>query len=72
MESLRKIDIKAKPYIVLGEFWKEADVDLLLIKPEPAEICKIYYYAHKSNTVKKLCSGMKSLIENKFSYYNRQ
>jgi hypothetical protein len=32
LESLRKIDIKEKPYIVLGEFWKEADGDLLLIK----------------------------------------
>ncbi|RFT92222.1 hypothetical protein MF625_002535 [Paenibacillus polymyxa] len=35
LESLRKIDIKEKPYIVLGEFWKEADGDLLLIKRKP-------------------------------------
>ncbi|MDN4077041.1 hypothetical protein QYF52_03775 [Paenibacillus polymyxa] len=72
LESLQKIDKKEKPYIVLGEFWKEADGDLLLLKPEPAEISTIYYYAHGSNTIKKLCSGMKSLIENKFSYYNCQ
>ncbi|QSF43770.1 SMI1/KNR4 family protein [Paenibacillus tianjinensis] len=72
LEALRRINIQEKPYIVLGEFWKEADGDLLLIKPEPAEICTVYYYAHGINSVKKLCSGIKPLIENKFSYYNRQ
>ncbi|OWA37642.1 hypothetical protein B9G55_06215 [Saccharibacillus sp. O16] len=69
--ALRSIELKRKTYIVLGEFWKEADGDLLLIKPEHNEMADIYYYAHTRDHVRKLCSGMTALLENKFSSYNR-
>ncbi|NGZ77160.1 SMI1/KNR4 family protein [Saccharibacillus alkalitolerans] len=69
---LRDLDINGKRYLCLGEFWKEADGDLLLLKPEAADICAVYYYAHERNKVSKLCSGMKALMENKFAYYNRR
>lgn len=72
LSALYPIEIAKKSYLVLGEFWKEADGDLLLIKLETAEVGVIYYYAHGNNKVKKLCTGMQALMENKFAYYNRQ
>ena len=72
LKSMRNIMVNNKLYIVLGEFWKMADGDLLLIKPETTDISSILYYCHESNKVKKLCNGMMALLENKFSYYNRQ
>lgn len=45
------------PSDIKKTFWKEADGDLLLIKPEPAEVCTIYYYAHGSNTVKNFAQA---------------
>lgn len=70
LSSLRFIEIKQKPYLILGEFWKDADGDLLLIKPEYEETATIYYYAHGSNSVRKYVSGIKALFEQKFAYYN--
>lgn len=72
LSGLYPIEIGKKNYIVLGEFWKEADGDLLLIKPETAEADVIYYYAHGYDKVKKLCSGIQALMENKFAHYNCQ
>jgi len=58
-------------YLVLGEFWKEADGDLLLIKPdETATPTPIHYYFHEMNTVKKLCNSIDDLMEKQFSRYN--
>jgi hypothetical protein len=57
-----------REYLVLGEFWKEADGDLLLIKPDGAPT-PIYYYSHGSDKMKKLCGDTGDLMEKKFSYY---
>ena len=60
------LSINEKEYCVLGEFWKEADGDLLLMQ-SASEI--IYYYSHEKNKVKKLCNNFYELLENKISHY---
>ena len=37
---------------MLGEFWKEADGDQLLLRPGEETI---WYYAHEQDKVKRLC-----------------
>ena len=49
-------------YCVLGEFWKEADGDQLLLRPGEETI---WYYAHEQDKVKRLCSDMTELLEKK-------
>jgi len=69
--ALRMETLCGKDYLVLGEFWKEADGDLLLITPhETISPTPIYYYAHEINKVKKLCSSVDDLMEKKLSHFN--
>ena len=53
-------------YCVLGEFWKEADGDQLLLRPGEETI---WYYAHEQDKVKRLCSDMTELLEKKLARY---
>lgn len=53
-------------YCVLGEYWKEADGDLLLLRPgEPA----VWYYAHEQDKVIRLCRDMTELLERELARY---
>lgn len=71
--ELRTENLNGKDYLVLGEFWKEADGDLLLINlQETVNPTKIYYYSHSINKVKLLCNNIGDLMEKKFAYYNNQ
>ena len=53
-------------YCVLGEFWKEADGDQLLLRPGEETI---WYYAHEQDKVKRLCNDMAELLEKKLARY---
>lgn len=53
-------------YCVLGEFWKEADGDQLLLRPREETI---WYYAHEQDKVKRLCNDMTELLEKKLARY---
>lgn len=73
LESIYPLEINKESYWVLGEFWNEADGDLILFKPTKDEvITQIYYYAHDSNKIKKLVLGMSEFIEKNLAYYNNQ
>jgi len=70
---LRMEKLCGKDYLVLGEFWKEADGDLLLINLQDKTLpTNIYYYAHSLNKVKLFCNNMDDLMEKKFAYFNNQ
>ena len=56
-------------YCVLGEFWKEADGDQLLLRPGD-EI--IWYYDHERDKIKRLCGDMTELLEKKLANYLNQ
>lgn len=72
INAMHPLTIGKKHWWVLGEFWKEADGDLLLIQMDVNKnVAPIYYYAHELNKVKKLCAGMTELLENKMAWYNR-
>lgn len=72
LNLLRMAEIDGKTYCVLGEFWKEADGDLLLFDPRDTSVpTRIYYYAHERNTVKLLKKGMAEVVEKTFVHYNR-
>ena len=60
------LTIHGERYCVLGEFWKEADGDQLLLRSgeEP-----IWYYAHEQDKVKRLCNDMTELLEKKLARY---
>ena len=45
------LTIHGERYCVLGEFWKEADGDQLLLRPGEETI---WYYAHEQDKVKRL------------------
>ena len=60
------LSVNEQKYCVLGEFWKEADGDQLLIQSDNETI---YYYAHEKNEVKKLCDDINELLERKISGY---
>ena len=51
---------------MLGEFWKEADGDQLLLRPGEETI---WYYAHEHDKVKRLCNDMTELLEKKLARY---
>ena len=53
-------------YCVLGEFWKEADGDQLLLLPGEETI---WYYAHEQVKAKRLCNNMTELLEKKLARY---
>lgn len=60
------LTIHGEQYCVLGEFWKEADGDQLLLSPGEETI---WYYAHEQNKVKRLCDDMTELLEKKLARY---
>ena len=51
---------------MLGEFWKEADGDQLLLRPGEDTI---WYYAHEQDKVRRLCNDMTELLEKKLARY---
>ena len=66
LDGLFNLTIHGEQYCVLGEFWKEADGDQLLLRPGEENI---WYYAHEQDKVKCLCSGMTELLEKKLARY---
>ena len=53
LSGLFELTIHGNRYCVLGEFWKEADGDQLLLCPGEETI---WYYAHEQDKVKRLCN----------------
>ena len=60
------LTIHGERYCVLGEFWKEADGDQLLLRPGEKTI---WYYTHEQDKVKRLCNDMTELLEKKLARY---
>lgn len=60
------LTIHGERYCVLGEFWKEADGDQLLLRSGEETI---WYYAHEQDKVKRLCNDMTELLEKKLARY---
>ena len=60
------LTIHGERYCVLGEFWKEADGDQLLLRPGEDTI---WYYAHEQDKVKRFCNDMTELLEKKLTRY---
>lgn len=70
--SLKELDLQEE-YLILGDYWKEADGDKLLLKlPVSEEDNKIFYYSHEENKVRFLCKSINELIEKEFARYNRE
>ena len=68
LSGMFDLTIHGERYCVLGEFWKEADGDQLLLRPGEEAIC-IWYYAHEQDKVKRLCNDMTELLEKKLARY---
>ena len=66
LSGLFELTIHGNRYCVLGEFWKEADSDQLLLCPGEETI---WYYAHEQDKVKRLCNDMAELLEKKLARY---
>ena len=66
LSGMFDLTIHGERYCVLGEFWKEADGDQLLLRPGEETIC---YYAHEQDKVKRLCNDMTELLEKKLARY---
>ena len=66
LSGMFNLTIHGERYCVLGEFWKEADGDQLLLRPEEETI---WYYAHEQDKVKHLCNDMTELLEKKLVRY---
>lgn len=66
LSGLFELTIHGNRYCVLGEFWKEADGDQLLLRPGEDTI---WYYAHEQDKVKRLCNDMTELLEKKLARY---
>ena len=66
LSGLFELTIHGNRYCVLGEFWKEADGDQLLLRPGEETI---WYYAHEQDKVKRLCNDMAELLEKKLARY---
>ena len=66
LSGMFDLTIHGERYCVLGEFWKEADGDQLLLRPREETI---WYYAHEQDKVKRLCSDMAELLEKKLARY---
>jgi len=60
------LTIHGERYCVLGEFWKEADGDQLLLRLGEETV---WYYAHEQDKVKRLCDTMTELLEKKLARY---
>ena len=66
LSGLFELTIHGNRYCVLGEFWKEADGDQLLLCPGEETI---WYYAHEQDKGKRLCNDMTELLEKKLARY---
>ena len=66
LSGMFDLTIHGERYCVLGEFWKEADGDQLLLRPGEETIG---YYAHEQDKVKRLCNDMTELLEKKLARY---
>lgn len=66
LSGMFDLTIHGERYCVLGEFWKEADGDLLLLRSGEENI---WYYAHEQDKVKRLCNDMTELLEKKLVRY---
>jgi hypothetical protein len=66
LSGMFNLTIHGERYCVLGEFWKEADGDQLLLCPGEETI---WYYAHEQDKVKRLCNDMTELLEKKLARY---
>ena len=66
LSGMFDLTIQGGRYCVLGEFWKEADGDQLLLRPGEETI---WYYAHEQDKVKRLCNDMTELLEKKLARY---
>ena len=66
LSGMFDLTIHGERYCVLGEFWKEADGDQLLLRPREETI---WYYAHEQDKVKRLCDDMTELLEKKLARY---
>lgn len=66
LSGMFDLTIHGERYCVLGEFWKEADGDQLLLYPGEETI---WYYAHEQDKVKRLCDDMTELLEKKLARY---
>lgn len=66
LSGLFDLTIHGEWYCVLGEFWKEADGDQLLLRPGEDTI---WYYAHEQDKVRRLCNDMTELLEKKLARY---
>ena len=66
LSGMFDLTIHGERYCVLGEFWKEADGDQLLLRPGEETI---WYYAHERDKVKRLCNDMSDLLEKKLMRY---
>ena len=66
LSGMFDLTIHGERYCVLGEFWKEADGDQLLLRPGEDTI---WYYAHEQDKVRRLCNDMTELLEKKLARY---
>ena len=66
LSGIFHLTIHGERYCVLGEFWKEADGDQLLLHPGEETI---WYYAHEQDKVKRFCDDMTELLEKKLAGY---
>ena len=66
LSGMFDLTIHGERYCVLGEFWKEADGDQLLLRSGEETI---WYYAHEQDKVKRLCNDMAELLEKKLARY---
>ena len=66
LSGMFDLTIHGERYCVLGEFWKEADGDQLLLRPGEETI---WYYAHEQDKVKRLCNDVTELMEKKLARY---
>lgn len=66
LSGMFDLTIHGERYCVLGEFWKEADGDQLLLRPGKETI---WYYAYEQDKVNPLCGDMTELLEKKLTRY---
>lgn len=66
LSGVFELPVHGERYFVLGEFWKEADGDQLLLRPGEETI---WYYAHEQNKIKHLCRDIGKLLEKKIMMF---
>ena len=69
LSGMFDLTIHGEKYCVLGEFWKEADGDQLLLRTGEETV---WYYAHEQDKVKRLCNDLIELLEKKLANYLNQ